>query len=40
MGIRWEQHRDIGGTPDEWPLRLAVAEVFEKDFESEVDDLG
>jgi HD superfamily phosphohydrolase len=39
MGIRWEQHRDIGGTPDEWPLRLAVAEVFEKDFESEVDQL-
>lgn len=37
MGIRWEQHRDIGGTPDEWPLRLAVADVFDKSLTSEVD---
>ncbi len=37
MGIRWERHRDIGGGPDEWPLRLAVSEVFNAGFESEVE---
>jgi hypothetical protein len=37
MGTRWERHRDIGGRTDQWPLRLAVAKVFELDFESEID---
>lgn len=39
MGIRWEKHRHLlGDRPDEWPLRLAVADVFEVKFESEVDE--
>lgn len=37
MGVRWEQLREIGGRPDEGPLRLAVAEVFDLEFELEVD---
>lgn len=38
MGIRWERHRDvIGGNPDQWPLRLAVAQAFGASFSSEVD---
>jgi hypothetical protein len=37
MGIRWERHRDIGGRTDQWPLRLAVAEEFDLDFESDID---
>lgn len=38
MGIRWERHRDvIGGRPDQWPLRLAVAEELGASFESGVD---
>jgi hypothetical protein len=38
MGIRWERHRYLGRHPDQWPLRLAVAQVFEADFDSKVDE--
>lgn len=37
MGIRWEKHRDLGKSPDEWPLRLAVEAVFPTGLESEVE---
>jgi HD superfamily phosphohydrolase len=37
MGIRWEKLRYLGGSPDEWPLRLAVARVFKKDFKTGVE---
>jgi HD superfamily phosphohydrolase len=38
MGIRWERHRDvIGGSPDQWPMRLAVADVYGLKLESEID---
>jgi len=37
MGIRWQRHRYFGGHPDQWPLRLAVAKVFSKDFTSPVE---
>lgn len=37
MGIRWKGHRYFGGQPDQWPLRLAVSDVYGKDFTSPVD---
>lgn len=37
MGIRWKSHRFFGGLPDQWPLRLAVSDVYRKDFTSPVD---
>lgn len=37
MGIRWERHRYMGGQPDKWPLRLAIAEEYDLGFKSELD---
>jgi HD superfamily phosphohydrolase len=37
MGIRWEKHRALGQSPDEWPLRLAVEAVFPDGLSSEVE---
>ncbi|HEX8688978.1 MAG TPA: hypothetical protein VF729_01915 [Solirubrobacterales bacterium] len=39
MGIRWERHRYMGRHPDQWPLRLAVAQAFDADFDSRVDEV-
>lgn len=38
MGVRWEQQRHLlGDRPDQWPLRMAIADVFDVDYESGVD---
>jgi HD superfamily phosphohydrolase len=39
MGIRWERHSYMGKHPDEWPLRLAVSQVFGANFDSKVDEV-
>jgi HD superfamily phosphohydrolase len=38
MGIRWKRHGYFGGLPDQWPLRLAVSDVYRKKFTSPVDE--
>jgi HD superfamily phosphohydrolase len=39
MGVRWEGFDHLGSRPDQWPLRLAIAEIEGLSRDSKIDEL-
>ncbi|MGA8746592.1 MAG: HD domain-containing protein [Solirubrobacterales bacterium] len=39
MGVRWEGFDHLGDRPDQWPLRLAIAEIEEINRDSHIDEV-
>jgi HD superfamily phosphohydrolase len=38
MGVRWEGFDHLGDRPDQWPLRLAIAEIEEISRDSQIEE--
>lgn len=39
MGVRWEGFDHLGDRPDQWPLRLAIAEIEEISRDSKIEEI-
>jgi hypothetical protein len=37
MGVHWDGFEHLGPRPDQWPLRLAIAEIEDEPVESKID---